>query len=86
MITLDEIINTTKGILTRTVSPKTVPTKTIPTKSYSKNLDILLTFLLITIALLIALSIYCYFIKYQAKEKHLLSYHITNDILKEILY
>ena len=30
--------------------------------------DILLAFLLITIALLIAASIYCYLIKYQAKQ------------------
>ena len=30
-----------------------------------------LAFLLITIALLIAVSIYCYLIKYQAKRKHL---------------
>ena len=32
---------------------------------------ILLTFLLITITLLIAVSIYCYLIKYRAKQKHL---------------
>ena len=32
---------------------------------------ILLAFLLITIALLIAVSIYCYLIKYQVKQKHL---------------
>ena len=32
---------------------------------------ILLNFLLITITLLIAISIYCYLIKYQAKQKHL---------------
>ena len=30
----------------------------------------LLTFLLINITLLIAVSIYCYLIKYQVKEKH----------------
>ena len=33
----------------------------------TKNFYILLAFLLITIALLIAVSIYCYLIKYQAK-------------------
>ena len=38
---------------------------------------ILLTFLLITIALLIAVSIYCYLIKYQ--RKHLLPFHNTNN-------
>ena len=36
--------------------------KTVPTKGTSTN--ILLSFLLITIALLIAVSIYCYLIKY----------------------
>ena len=36
---------------------------------------ILLTFLLITMALLIAVSIYCYLIKYQ--RKHLLPFHNT---------
>ena len=39
-----------------------------------KNLYILLAFLLITIALLIAVSIYCYQIKYRAKQKHLLQF------------
>ena len=38
----------------------------------------LLAFLLITIALLIAVSIYCYLIKYRAKQKHLLPFHDTN--------
>ena len=47
---------------------------------------ILLTFLLITIALLIAASIYCYVIKYQGKQKHLLPFHITSNKLKEIMY
>ena len=45
-------------------------TKTFPTsfnKKTTQNSYILLTFLLITIALLIAVSIYCYLIKYQAK-------------------
>ena len=39
---------------------------------YNKCFSILLTFLLITITLLIAVSIYCYLIKYRAKQKHLL--------------
>ena len=53
-------------------------TKTIPTNFNEKkatckiqNFYILVVFLLITIALLIAVSIYCYLIKYQAKQKHL---------------
>ena len=41
-----------------------------------------LHFLLITIALLIALSIYCYLIKFQAKQKHLLPFHDTINELK----
>ena len=39
-----------------------------------ENFYILLTFLLITIALLRAFSIYCYLIKYRAKQKHLLPF------------
>ena len=64
VITRDKVIDTTKRILT----------KTVPTKSNSKNFYILLTFLLVTIAFIIAVSIYCYLIKYRAKEKHLLPY------------
>ena len=51
-----------------------------------KKLYILLGFLLITIALLIAVSIYCYIIKYKSKQKHLLPYYVINDELKEVLY
>ena len=52
-------------------------TKTIPTNCNKKNIAykiqnfyILLHFLFITIALLITVSIYCYLIKYQAKQKN----------------
>ena len=38
----------------------------------TKNLYIFLAFLLITIALLMAVSIYCYLTKYWSKQKHLL--------------
>ena len=41
----------------------------------ARNFYILLAFLLITIALLISISIYCYLIKYLAKQKHLLPFH-----------
>ena len=44
-----------------------------------QNIYILLAFLLINNALLIAVSIYCYLIKYQAKQKHLLSFHDMNN-------
>ena len=46
-----------------------------------KTFDILLTFLLTTITLLIAVSIYCHLINYRGK-KHLLPFHITNNELK----
>ena len=42
--------------------------------------------LLITIVLLIAVSIYCYLMKYKAKQKHLLPVYMTKNVLKEILY
>ena len=37
-----------------------------------------LALLLITIALLMAVSIYCYLIQYRVKQKHLLPFRITN--------
>ena len=45
----------------------------------TQNLYILLAFLLITVALLIAVGIYCYLIKYLAIEKHLFPFHFTNN-------
>ena len=79
--TCDEIIETTKS-----TSTKTFLTKNTSTKRTSKNFYILPTILLITIALSIAVSIYCYPLKYQVKQKHLLPYQITNGKLKEVLY
>ena len=65
-------------------------TKTFPTNFNEKkitykmqNFYILLAFLLITIELLIPASIYCYLIKYQAKQKHLLPFHDTYNELKQ---
>ena len=46
------------------------------------NFYILLAFALITLALLITASIYYYLMKYQAKQKHLLSFHFQNYELK----
>ena len=40
-----------------------------------QNLYILLALLLTTIALFIAFSIYCYLLKYRAKQKYLLPFH-----------
>ena len=51
-----------------------------------KDFHILLSFLLITIELLIAVRIHCYLIKCKSKQKHLLPYYITNDKLKETLF
>ena len=52
----------------------------------TQHFHILLAFLLITIALLIAFSIYCYLIKYRAKQKNLLPFHDTHNELKQVLY
>ena len=63
---------------------ETVPINLNENKTNCKmqNFYILLAFLLITIALLIAVSIYCYLIKYRAKQKHLLPFNFTNNKLK----
>ena len=54
--------------------------------SKPQNFYILLAFLLITIVLLIAVSIYCYLVNYQAKQKQLLPFHDTNNELRKVLY
>ena len=58
---------------------KTAPTNFNEKKTTYKtqSFHISLTFLLITITLLIAVSIYCYLIKYLAKQKHLLPFGDT---------
>ena len=48
----------------------------------TQNFYILLAFFLTAIALLIAVSIYCYLIKCQAKQKHSLPFHDTK--LKQV--
>ena len=50
----------------------------------TKHFCILLVFLLITTSLLIAVSICCCFIGYQAKQKHSLPYHDSSIKFKEI--
>ena len=74
-IKCDEIIDVeeTKAIL------KSITCKT-------QNFYILRNFLLITITLFIAVSIYCYLIKYLAKQKYLLPFHNTNNKLEQVLY
>ena len=68
-------------------------TKTVSTNFNEKetickmqNFYIFLVFLLITLALMIAVSIYCYSIKHRAKQRHLLPFHSTNNKLKEVMY
>ena len=65
------------AIFDEVIKPYDEEIKTIPTSFNEKkkvsckiqNFYILLDFLFITITLLIAVSIYCYLIKYQAKQK-----------------
>ena len=52
----------------------------------TQNFFILLAFLLITIALLIAVVIYCYLIKYCVNQNHLLPFYGTNNELKQVIY
>ena len=72
LVICDEIIEETK-----TIPTKTIPTKPSLTKCTSTNFYILLAFLLITIELLMDVTIYCYLIKDQAKQKSLLTCHYT---------
>ena len=77
VVTCDRIIDSTKTIQTKSTSAKIVLTKCTWTNFY-----ILLAFLLITIALLIAVSIYCYLINYHRKQKSLLPCQDVSRILK----
>ena len=52
LIIFDEIIDTTKSTLTKSTS-----TKTVPTKNAVENFNILIVFILIFLALLIAVKI-----------------------------
>ena len=68
-------------------------TKTIPTNFNGKkatckmqNFSILLTFLLITIALLISVRIYCYQIKYHAKQKEYCHFTSKTANYNKIIY
>ena len=65
---IDDSVITSDEITEKTTNP----TETVLTKSTSTYFCYVLAFLLITSALLISVSIYCYLIKYKAKQKHLL--------------
>ena len=67
-ITCNEIIKETKPVITNS-NEENETCKT-------QNFYILLAFLLIITALLIAASIYRYLIKYKVNQKHLLSFHV----------
>ena len=81
-------INCDKVIESHVKKTKSNPTNFHEKKAICKtqNFCILLAVLLITIPLLIAVSIYCYLIKYQTKEKHLLPFHVTSNELKQVSY
>ena len=51
-----------------------------------KSLYILLVFSLIIISLLLAVSIYCYMIKFKAKQKRLLPFYVRNNKLIKIYF
>ena len=77
VITSDEIIDA--GAKSYDEETKIIPKNII---RVTKCLYVLLAFLLITFALLIAVSIYFSLIKYKAKQKHLLPFYVTNNELK----
>ena len=52
----------------------------------TQHFYILLAYSLMTIALLIAVSNSCYLIKYQAKQKYLLQFQVSNNELKQVIY
>ena len=74
VITCDEIIEAVAKSYYKTT--KTVPIKTVSTKSTTTNFFDFLIYLLITIALLIVVSIYCYLIKYRGKRKTFIKFKV----------
>ena len=81
----EEIIETTKIIVTKTVPAKSISTNLDKKKVICKmkSFYIILAFLLITATMLIVASIYC-FIRYWEKQKHLLTFHDASIIQIEI--
>ena len=78
----DEIINVYVEVKSNDEAKSKDELEKKPCKT--QNFYILLAFLLITMALLIAVSIYWYLIKYRAKQ--LLPFHYPNNELREVLY
>ena len=81
-ITCDEVIGS------HNEETRTIPTNFDEKKATckTKKIYILVAFLLATIVLFIAVSIYCYLIKYRAKQKHLFPFNDINTELREVLY
>ena len=77
VITCDKILERTKTVTTNFTEKM---------ESVKYNFYILFVFFSIVTTLLIAVSIYCYLVKYLTKQKHLLPYHVTNNKFKEFLY
>ena len=78
VITCYEIIEDTKTVPTKAATTKTVSTIFFEKVTFKiKNFYILLTLLLINVVLLIAVTIYCYLIKYLAQQKHSLPNQVT---------
>ena len=75
VITCDEIIDAeeTKPVTTNFNEKNTI--------CKTKDLFILLSFLLIAVVLLIAVSNYCFLIKYKSKQNYVLPSYVTKDKL-----
>ena len=84
----DSVIMRDEVIESYDAETKTISTNFNEKKATCKmpNLCILLSYLLITMALLIAVNISCYLIKHGVKQKHLLPFHNKNDELAEVIY
>ena len=76
LITHDEMIDANAEAKSYDEETKTIPKNII---YQTKSFYILLAFLLIAIALWIAVTIYCYLIKYKAKQKSTY-YHFTSQM------
>ena len=64
---------------------KTFPTNFNEVVCKTQSFYISLAFLLITIASLITVTIYCYLIKNRPKQKNLLPFQVTNNKLKQVM-
>ena len=79
MITYDKILDAEAKSYSKETKSITTNFKEKKATRKTQNFYVLLAFLLITIALLIAVSIYYYLIKYRAKQKYLSPFHVTDN-------